>query len=137
MPSRTVLKSRSIAYRVHSTLFCFVCVSTLQPCIMCAAALAMVGIRRVVFGCKNERFGGCGSLLHLHQAEETGERQDAINSNSPKTTSETNSSSQSCKKSSGYEIKSGVLEEDAVRLLRSFYDRENFHAPNEKRRRKG
>ncbi len=101
---------------------------------MCAAALAMVGIRRVVFGCKNERFGGCGSLLHLHKAEES---QNTINSTSPKTTSETHSSSHASKKSLGYEIKSGVLENEAVRLLRSFYDRENFHAPDDKRRRKG
>lgn len=103
---------------------------------MCAAALAMVGIRRVVFGCKNERFGGCGSLLHLHEAEEAGERHHAMNSNYPKKTSTTDSSIQSSGKSLGYEIKSGVLEEEAVRLLRSFYDRENFHAPDEKRRRK-
>mmetsp|Transcript_4261 Transcript_4261/g.10130 ORF Transcript_4261/g.10130 Transcript_4261/m.10130 type:complete len:330 (+) Transcript_4261:215-1204(+) len=109
---------------------------TCEPCIMCAAALAMVGIRRVVFGCKNERFGGCGSLLHLHEAEEAGERQHAMNSNNQKKTSTTDSSNHSSGKSLGYEIKSGVLEEKAVRLLRSFYDRENFHAPDEKRRRK-
>jgi tRNA-specific adenosine deaminase 2 len=86
---------------------------TCEPCIMCAAALATVGIKRVVFGCKNDRFGGCGSLLHLHEPEEdnpTG--------------------------SSGYEITSGLLQEEAIRLLQSFYDRENFHAPDDKRKEK-
>jgi tRNA(Arg) A34 adenosine deaminase TadA len=33
---------------------------------MCAAALAQVGIGMVCFGCCNERFGGCGSVMHLH-----------------------------------------------------------------------
>ena len=40
---------------------------TCEPCIMCASALAQVGIRRVVFGCRNDKFGGCGSILSLHQ----------------------------------------------------------------------
>ena len=93
---------------------------------MCAAALAMVGIRRVVFGCKNERFGGCGSLLHLHESENADGTRHAIPTDSVNSRSE----------SSGYEIKSGILEEDCIRLLRSFYDRENFHAPDDKRRRK-
>lgn len=46
-----------------------ICGSTLyvscEPCIMCAAAIARVGIPRVVFGCKNERFGGNGSILDI------------------------------------------------------------------------
>ena len=94
---------------------------------MCAAALAMVGIRRVVFGCKNDRFGGCGSILDLHKAEEDDEIRpmDSVGSRA----------SPRCK-SRGYEVKSGILEEEAVGLLRSFYDRENFHAPDEKRKRK-
>jgi len=36
----------------------------------------------------------------------------------------------------GYPIITGVLEEEAITLLRSFYDRENFHAPDDKRKRK-
>lgn len=36
---------------------------TVEPCIMCGTALRMVGIKRVVFGCGNERFGGNGSVL--------------------------------------------------------------------------
>lgn len=42
---------------------------TCEPCIMCAGALALVRVRRVVFGCRNDRFGGCGSILSVHQAE--------------------------------------------------------------------
>ena len=33
---------------------------TCEPCIMCADALGHLGIRRVFFGCCNDRFGGCG-----------------------------------------------------------------------------
>lgn len=39
---------------------------TVEPCIMCAAALRQVGIKRVVFGAGNERFGGNGSVLGCH-----------------------------------------------------------------------
>jgi tRNA(Arg) A34 adenosine deaminase TadA len=83
---------------------------TCEPCIMCAAALAQVQIGRVVFGCRNDKFGGCGSILHLHQDQEPNHK--------------------------GYPIVSGILEQEAVTLLRSFYDRENFHAPDDKRKRK-
>ena len=79
----------------------------------CAAALSMVGINRVFFGCKNDRFGGCGSLLNLHKP-------DALPS----------------AKHHGFAIHGGILEDEAIRMLRSFYDRENFHAPDHKRKRK-
>lgn len=86
---------------------------TCEPCIMCAAALAMIGINQVFFGCKNDRFGGCGSLLHLHKS-------DALPSLNHH----------------GFSMHGGVLEEEAIHLLRSFYNRENFHAPDHKRKRK-
>jgi tRNA-specific adenosine deaminase 2 len=90
---------------------------TCEPCIMCAAALATVGISRVIFGCRNDRFGGCGSLLHMHKAE----------IDEPLSRGKT---------SHGYDITAGILENEAITLLRSFYDRENFHAPDGKRKRK-
>ncbi len=39
---------------------------TVEPCIMCASALRQYRIRRVFFGCGNERFGGTGSVLSVH-----------------------------------------------------------------------
>lgn len=38
-------------------------VVTCEPCIMCAAALSLLGLTRIVYGCRNPRFGGCGSVL--------------------------------------------------------------------------
>lgn len=86
---------------------------TCEPCIMCAAALRNIGIARVIFGCKNERFGGCGSLLSLH-----------IHPEDP------------CEGSSPYQIVAGIFEQEAISLLREFYKRENSHAPEETRRKK-
>jgi tRNA-specific adenosine deaminase 2 len=90
---------------------------TCEPCIQCAAALATVGIKRVVYGCRNDRFGGCGSLLNLQELEQ-GSETGMIG------------------RSHGFEIRECILEQEAVTLLRSFYDRENFHAPEGKRKPK-
>ena len=39
-------------------------------------------------------------------------------------------------KSQGYKIYGGVCEDEAIKLLRTFYNRENFHAPEDKRKKK-
>lgn len=41
---------------------------TVEPCVMCASALRQIGIGRVVYGCGNERFGGCGSVVDVHDS---------------------------------------------------------------------
>jgi tRNA-specific adenosine deaminase 2 len=69
---------------------------TCEPCIMCAAAVAKMGVRRVVFGCHNDRFGGNGSILSLHASPHT-----------------------------GYEVRSGVLLQEAVDVFQRFYATEN------------
>lgn len=83
---------------------------TCEPCIMCAAALSQVSIGKVYYGCRNDKFGGCGSILGLHE-DITPHHQ-------------------------GYPTVGGILESEAVQLLRSFYERENMHAPDDKRKRK-
>ena len=43
---------------------------TVEPCIMCARVLRHLRLKRVLFGCSNERFGGCGSVLNIHETNE-------------------------------------------------------------------
>ena len=43
---------------------------TVEPCIMCGYALNLAKIKRVVFGTKNDKFGGNGSILSLHKFKE-------------------------------------------------------------------
>lgn len=40
---------------------------TCEPCIMCASALSLLGFERVYYGCANDKFGGNGSILSIHQ----------------------------------------------------------------------
>jgi tRNA-specific adenosine deaminase 2 len=40
---------------------------TVEPCIMCASALRQMEIKHVFYGCVNERFGGCGSVLGVNK----------------------------------------------------------------------
>ncbi|PFH37953.1 putative CMP/dCMP deaminase, zinc-binding [Besnoitia besnoiti] len=82
---------------------------TCEPCVMCAVALQCAGIRRVYYGCGNDRFGGCGSVLSLNKKLST--------------------------QWTGLECHPGIFKEEAVALLRSFYSRGNPNAPDEKRHR--
>jgi len=45
---------------------------TIEPCIMCAAALSAIGVAHVIFGPGNDKFGGCGSVLALHEGAHGG-----------------------------------------------------------------
>jgi tRNA-specific adenosine deaminase 2 len=83
-----------------------------EPCIMCAAAIAKVEISAVYFGCHNDRFGGNGSILSIHQDPET----DGMDV---------------------YQVHSGILKEEAIAVFQRFYESENRRAPENKRRRKG
>ncbi|KAJ3276388.1 tRNA(adenine34) deaminase [Terramyces sp. JEL0728] len=75
---------------------------TIEPCIMCAAALRQVGVHHVYYGAGNEKFGGCGSVLNLHVDDS---------------------------KYPPYKVTPGILEEEAIVILRKFYITENDHAP--------
>lgn len=39
---------------------------TIEPCIMCAAALSIVGLMNIVYFARNDKFGGCGSVLDVN-----------------------------------------------------------------------
>jgi len=76
---------------------------TVEPCIMCASALRQMGIREVIYGCANDRFGGCGSVLGVHHMSHP--------------------------KHPPYTAIGGYYREDAILALRRFYITENTNAP--------
>ncbi len=67
---------------------------TKEPCAMCAGALVHVRMRRVVFGCPDERSGAAGGVLNLLQFPSLNHR---------------------C------EITSGVLQDECASLLQTFF----------------
>ncbi|MEW5796653.1 MAG: tRNA adenosine(34) deaminase TadA [Candidatus Zixiibacteriota bacterium] len=40
-------------------------VSTLEPCAMCAGAAVLSRIKTIVFGARDPKFGGCGSIFDI------------------------------------------------------------------------
>lgn len=90
---------------------------TVEPCIMCAATLRQIGLMRVVFGCSNPRFGGCGSVLDVHRKHLAG------SCNVPVTSEQ---GGNLCPEPyPPLELTPGVQQERAVRLLQRFYEGEN------------
>ena len=84
---------------------------TCEPCIMCASAIATLGMKKVYFGCLNERFGGNGSILSVHtDAPQYGQH--------------------------SYPIDKGILETETIQIFQHFYESENRRAPESKRKRK-
>ena len=67
---------------------------TKEPCPMCAGALVHVRMRRVIFGCADERGGAAGSLINLLQMPQLNHRCD---------------------------ISSGVLADECAAMLKSFF----------------
>lgn len=67
---------------------------TKEPCAMCAGALVHVRMRRVVFGCADERSGGAGGAINLLQMPTFNHRCD---------------------------ITTGVLQQECASLLQSFF----------------
>jgi len=82
---------------------------TVEPCIMCAAALRLLHINAVYYGCANERFGGCGSIYSIHNSTD-----DA---------------------GSSYPCYGGIRAAEAITALKQFYARGNPNAPEHKRSR--
>ena len=81
---------------------------TIEPCVMCASALRQLGVRQVVFGARNDKFGGCGTVVNIHADAIPGLRE--------------------------LPTHGGVRELEAVALLRRFYAHENQGAPNPQKR---
>lgn len=74
---------------------------TIEPCVMCALALAHIGLKKVYFGAANDRFGGNGTVIKV----------------------------QSYNGTNTYSSFGGIMRPEAVHLLRLFYIQENQTAP--------
>ncbi|NXE24997.1 ADAT2 deaminase, partial [Ardeotis kori] len=79
---------------------------TVEPCIMCAAAIRLMSILSCLF-----RFGGCGSVLSISS-------DDMVDTGEP------------------FECVSGYRAKEAVEMLKAFYRQENPNAPKSKVRKK-
>ncbi|KAI6041299.1 tRNA specific adenosine deaminase [Pisolithus marmoratus] len=77
---------------------------TVEPCIMCASALRQLGIKQVFYGCENDKFGGCGSVLGVNAPSEHPVHP-------------------------AYNAIGGYLREEAIMILRRFYVTQNTNAP--------
>ena len=40
---------------------------TIEPCAMCAGALVLARVQRIIFGAKDSKAGACGSILNIAQ----------------------------------------------------------------------
>jgi tRNA(adenine34) deaminase len=78
------------SYRLTDTILYV----TLEPCLMCAAAMAHARVRRLVFGCWDPRAGAAGSMLDAFALPGLNHRVDVFG---------------------------GVLEEECGGLLREFF----------------
>ncbi len=67
---------------------------TLEPCTMCAGALVLARMDRLVYGCNDLKTGACGSLYNIVQDERLNHR---------------------------LEVTSGVLEDQCRRQLQEFF----------------
>ncbi len=69
---------------------------TLEPCPMCAGALVLARIDRLVYGCDDPKTGACGSLYNIVQDERLNHR---------------------------LEVTKGVMAEQCGKLLQDFFQR--------------
>lgn len=74
---------------------------TLEPCVMCAAALVHARVARVVFGAWDPQFGAAGSLIDVFRLPRLNHRVDAFG---------------------------GMLVEECGQLLREFFQRQRIAA---------
>ncbi|GAA5902320.1 hypothetical protein JCM6882_000501 [Rhodosporidiobolus microsporus] len=82
---------------------------TVEPCLMCASAMRQVGIEKVIYGCANDRFGGCGGVQSIH-------------------------SDPRLLYAPPYPAVGGYRREEAIMALRRFYISENTTAPRPKKK---
>lgn len=81
-------------------------VVTVEPCIMCAAFLIDMNVKEIIYGCKNDRFGG-STVVNAYELYK-----------------------------SDIKLTGGIRAEEAMQLLKKFYENENPSAPVPNKKRK-
>lgn len=97
---------------------------TVEPCIMCASALRQLGIKQVFYGCENDKFGGCGSVLGVNAPSVIS----SLSLFSPDFLPPVPRSSEH-PIHPAYDAIGGYLREEAIMVLRRFYVTQNANAP--------
>jgi tRNA(adenine34) deaminase len=76
---------------------------TLEPCPMCAGALVLARIDRLVFGCNDPKTGACGSLYNIVQDSRLNHR---------------------------LEVTSGILPDECAKQLQDFFEKKRTENKN-------
>lgn len=70
--------------------------ATIEPCIMCAGALVLARVKRISFGARDEKFGGCGSVFNIVNEQKLNHQ---------------------------IEVTEGLLKEQAASLMKEFFEK--------------
>ena len=68
--------------------------STLEPCAMCAGALVLARVDRLVYGARDPKFGACGSIFNIINEPRLNHRM---------------------------ELTTGILEDDCAKIMQEFF----------------
>jgi len=117
---------------------------TVEPCIMCASALRQLRVRRVLFGCGNDKFGGCGvppppcqaSARRRHAKSRCPTNPNPAAHRSPLAGSVLSIHTDDLGEQPPLPSTGGLRAEEAVAMLRLFYAQENQNAPEPQKRTK-
>ena len=77
--------------------------TTVEPCTMCAGALVLARVKRIIFGTRDEKFGGCGSIFNIANEKRLNHQ---------------------------IEITAGVMAKEAASLMRSFFEKKRKRGKN-------
>jgi tRNA(adenine34) deaminase len=74
---------------------------TVEPCIMCSGALVLARVKRIIFGARDEKFGGCGSIFNIVEEEKLNHK---------------------------IKVTAGVMDKEAAALMKSFFAKKRKNA---------
>lgn len=94
---------------------------------MCAGALSLLGFERVTYGCGNDKFGGNGSILSVHDDGCAPCVEEPALSKSYAANGKV--ANDDARAANTYPSIGGLFAEEAIRLLQDFYIRGNPKAP--------